>query len=645
MNKITLTAVCAIFTSCIINNAHAENKYWIGGSGNFDTASNWSSAGQPINGDAVIFRQSDSLNRTINYVNTPNLSIVGMEINSTGTGITTFQQAQDALTSGSVSIGQTGKGIFTQSGGTHTINLDLGIGGIASTGGTYNLSGGALSSSSQYIATKGKFNQSGGTNSNQFLTIGGGGGYTLTAGSLSTSFDAQIGGNSAGIFSQSGGTNTVSRFLYLGSYSSDGTYNLSGTGVLSAWSELFGGAGPGHFVVFNQSGGTNNFGSNLGIGGSAAAYGLPASTGTYNLSSGSLISTYTGGSLGVGYNGTFNQTGGYVITPALSIGNGGQYLLKNGSLTATYTTLSGGNFVQAGGSHTTSLYMEGGTYTLSNGQLTTINGQIGVYGNAIFNQTNGTHQVTNNLQIASGGTYNLTGGTFSAAALDNGGVLNYLGGNLIANITNNSNLLISGGGVRVLSGGLVNNGVTTVAQNTTATYAGAVSGGGSFVGGGVNIFQGTFAPGSDSVYYTYDPVKGITAVNYHMMGSVSISGNTIFESSNLMNVHLGNIFGPATSDQVNIFGDATLGGTLSLSLFDGYTPQIGDNFNILSATHLSGSFSDFIAPTYSDRVINLVYGDNFVRLETTAVPLPSAVWLLSSGFMGLIGFTCKRKAV
>ena len=56
---------------------------------------------------------------------------------------------------------------------------------------------------------------------------------------------------------QSGGTNSVAGYLYLGyNAGSSGTYNLSGSGLLSAgYSEYIGYSGSGSFT---QSGGTNS---------------------------------------------------------------------------------------------------------------------------------------------------------------------------------------------------------------------------------------------------------------------------------------------------------------------------------------------------------------------------------------------------
>ncbi|MCA1956938.1 MAG: hypothetical protein LDL14_00215, partial [Nitrospira sp.] len=175
----------------------------------------------------------------------------------------------------------------------------------------------------------------------------------------------------AATFTQSGGTQVVDS-LVLGTGSGDyDTYDLSGTGSLSAGHEFIGYAGTG---VFTQTGGTNTVTGNFYVGT------LIGSSGTYNLSSGSLSGTYE--HIGHGGTGVFNQTGGtHTVTNGFSLGSGG------GS----------------------------GTYNLSGGSLSvrTVE-RFGSAGTAVFNQTGGTHTIVSNDLIlgdqrGGSGTYHLSG--------------------------------------------------------------------------------------------------------------------------------------------------------------------------------------------------------------------------------------------
>ncbi|NOX97058.1 MAG: PEP-CTERM sorting domain-containing protein [Nitrospirae bacterium] len=130
-----------------------------------------------------------------------------------------------------------GSGIYTQSGGTNTVGNKLYLGSFTSdSSGSYNLSGGSLSSGYETIGLVGTatFTQSGGINAvSGSLYVGsssaGGGTYNLSFGSLSTNYEAIGLYSRTGVFTQSGGTHTVTSKLYIGysSPSSSGTYSIS----------------------------------------------------------------------------------------------------------------------------------------------------------------------------------------------------------------------------------------------------------------------------------------------------------------------------------------------------------------------------------------------------------------------------------
>jgi len=127
--------------------AQAADKCWVGGSGWWDDASNWSPSGLPANGDTVYLTQSDGTDRTVSYWNTvyPSAVLSTLRIDATGMGTMTLFQSQDPLSSNYERIGDSGTGSFTQSGGTHTVSY-LGLANNSPGSGAYDLSGtGSLS--------------------------------------------------------------------------------------------------------------------------------------------------------------------------------------------------------------------------------------------------------------------------------------------------------------------------------------------------------------------------------------------------------------------------------------------------------------------------------------------------------------------
>ncbi len=158
--------------------------------------------------------------------------------------------------SGSGSLTKLGSGMLTLTG------VNNYSGNTTVDGGTLQISSGLLASPGQYVgySSTGSLTQSGGTHSVSNLTIGvvtgSSGTCTLSGGSLFCGYQEYIGYFSgSGSFTQSGGTNSVSGDQNPGiAVGKSGTYNLSGSGLLSATSpEQISGA-------FQQTGGTNTAG-------------------------------------------------------------------------------------------------------------------------------------------------------------------------------------------------------------------------------------------------------------------------------------------------------------------------------------------------------------------------------------------------
>jgi len=211
-------------------------------------------------------------------------------------------------------IGHSGTGTLTQNGGSNGVtSLRIGVGST----GTYNLVGGTLSGTNEYL------------------------------GELGWGFPVAIAG--AGTVTQSGGTNTVSVNLYLGyTNNSTGTYNLDG-GQLSSPNEYIGGSGATGTIItgigaFTQNGGINTVSSYLYLGYNQG------SMGTYNLNDGQLTALYE--YVGKGGTGFFVQEGGINSCGRLDIGTGvnAVYTFHGGQLKAWNIHVgSGGYFENSGG--------------------------------------------------------------------------------------------------------------------------------------------------------------------------------------------------------------------------------------------------------------------------------------------------------
>ena len=262
--------------------------------------------------------------------------------------------------------------VYVINGGTAAITLagavcnDLFLGDPNSTNsGTVQISGsGSLSATNnEYLGNTGTgtFTQSGGTNSiGSYLYLGsnspssaGIGSYFLSGSGALAADQEFVGNYGSGTFSQSGGTNTVNS-LYV---ASSGSYALSGSGVLAAaYGETVGNSG---FGTFNQSGGTNTAASLTLSGGTynlnGGALVVPAiqGTGNFNLGGGTLVfnSSYVSTSqnivlTGSGGGGNINTSGNLVVFSGALSGSGGLNVFGGGNLTlAGSDAYSGGTSI------------------------------------------------------------------------------------------------------------------------------------------------------------------------------------------------------------------------------------------------------------------------------------------------------------
>lgn len=215
-------------------------------------------------------------------------------------------------------VGASGTGVFTQTGGTNSVDLAGVISslflGAGSTGhGTYNLSAGSLAAGTAIVGNSGTgiFNQSGGMHTlsgsifDGSLVVGGNSGsngtYNLSGTGNLIANSGTIGQSGTGTFTQTSGTHTVTSTLAIaqnvGSY---GTYNLQG-GLLKANTIDIVNAGT---AAFNFTGGTlavGQFTGNLvNNGGTLAPGNSPGTTnitGNYTQSAAGIFAVEIGGLL------------------------------------------------------------------------------------------------------------------------------------------------------------------------------------------------------------------------------------------------------------------------------------------------------------------------------------------------------------
>lgn len=137
-------------------------------------------------------------------------------------------------------------------------------------------------------------------------------------------------------------------------------------------------------------------------------------------------------------------------------------------------------------------------------------------------------------------------------------------------------IINSSGGVLTFHDAVSHSGqeIRTTAGGRTA-FLGTVSGTGPYTGTGTVEYDGSFQPGNSPALVTY-------------------AGDLAFSSTSALNLVLGGTTAGSGHDQLAVTGAATLAGALNISLVNGFAPQPGQTFDVLTyGTHVGdfGSFS------------------------------------------------------
>jgi autotransporter-associated beta strand protein len=497
-------------------------------------------------------------------------------------------------------VGFYGTGSFSQSGGLNTIGHDndsegLYLGYQASSSGTYNLSNGQLSVTSNGADASevigqlgtGSFTQSGGTNSisgsfagstlNLGFAASSSGSYTLSSsGLLTLAGTERIGLNGTGTFVQSGGQNLPGTLILGFAASSHGNYSLGAGGLLSATNEIIGNS-PTASALFQQSGGTNVVATLLSIG-SGGRYVLGGGTlqaagivnaGVFdgNNSSGTLMA-----------NGVVDMTSGTwtnLGATAVSMAANSLLIVPAGFNTST----AFGSYSTLGLTYTlgSSLNVPAGT-TISSGGLS-INDPVSCQG-TISALSGGTINLNNGLSLAGTGNVSLGNGSLTI----NDSASGMSGGSLSALYQYVGN---HGSGKFLQSGG-----TASIFSNLYLGYAAGDNG--TYVLSGTSTFQ-TYGGGygtSEYVGYsgsgTFTQSGGVNSVgigdNSNLVLGVNAGGSGTYNLSGSGRITTGsNVSEIVGNDGAGFFNQS--GGTNST----GVALTVGNNSGATGVYNLSGS--------------------------------------------------------
>lgn len=96
---------------------------------------------------------------------------------------------------------------------------------------------------------------------------------------------------------------------------------------------------------------------------------------------------------------------------------------------------------------------------------------------------------------------------------------------------------------------------------------------------------------------------------------INVSGYYTQETTGILDLELGGTTPGTGYDQLVVTGATTLGGTLEVSLYNGFTPELGQSFTILTYGSQTGEFTTKNLPILPIGIgWEIAYGDTGVTL-------------------------------
>jgi len=292
----------------------------------------------------------------------------------------------------------------------------------------------------------------------------------------------------------------------------------------------------------------------------------------------------------------------------------------------SFTLADDANFTTAGN------FTNSGKLTVNAGSKLTVTGTLSNLSSGTL--TGGTYTIGGTLQLASA-----NGGiTTNAASLTLTGTTAKIldgTGNALSTFDNNTGTLDLAGGITLVAANstFTNSGTVDVAKGTifeagtgaakeysqtggTTTVDGTLAGGGT---AGISITGGTVL-GAGTLHGNTSNGATISVGDAGKAGLLTITGTYTQLSTATLNVSIGGTTVGTQFSQLKISGTASLGGTLTAALVNSFTPAVGQTFTILTASSVTGTFTNSTIAINSSEHFAISYTTTGVVLTVVSGP-------------------------
>jgi len=603
------------------------------GSGNWDTAANWTVGLAPAAVHPVTIDPTSSLSVTgptladtiktltigaKTYGQTATLNLAS----ATGALTVTGAAAVQAAGCLNVSAGRMAAGSLTND-GTFFVDLagaaslgSLVNTGSATVGGAVTVSGGVENDGTMTVQSVGVLTAGGGLMNLGSLNLQG---ATLAGGTVINDYGASM--NAKG---------TVSA-----AFENNGSLSLTGVlwanGLVTNRGTLSASSGQN----LRENGGLENYGTISLSGGAVSGNGALNNYGTIALSGGAVsgpgtLTNKAGGLLsGSGaVSAAFINQGGIEV-PVFSTLAISQAFANSGDITliGANSVLSGGTVTNTGTIRSLGSGRIGNGVTNSAGGAVRAEGGILTLGGTTTNAGGGLLEIMDSATIlvskglaTNSGSIILRGG-----ALDNNGHTMINAGSITGHgtlrsggLTNNVGKNIGVGGYLDVIGPATNNGTVTTPAGCITTFYGFVNGNGLFPETGTVMFLGGYSPGGSP-------------------GEAEFGGDLTLGGAGSLVMELAGELRGAQYDAIRVDGTLALGGTLDVDLLYGFRPHAGQTFDILDfdPENLSGRFSAFDLPDLGGG-LSWDTSNLYTTGSIGVVPEPATLALVGLGLLAVI---------